>query len=371
MKRKAMLLFVVAALALTGCGNGASTESSAYNKAADSFDSWSEGFDGYETSEDGMAETGQEASGQYEQKLIRTYSYTFETLEFDSSMQFIDQKVSEYGGYIESSETSGSTNRRAYLTIRIPEQKCDAFLNEAGSIGEIIYKSSSSEDITLNYYDTTAKLESLNTQRERLLELLENAASLDDVVSLEQHLSDVEYEINRYTTMLKVYDNKVDYVTISFTVNEVQQIQVVEDDSFLTQIRKGLAGNTSAVINGLMDFVIFLITGIPYFIIIGIVVAIVAWIVKKVKKSKAKKRAAQPYNAGAGYYMPPYGMPQGGATPQQTAAPQGGATPQQEKAPLGGAASQQATVPQGVEPPQRATSQQEAAPQTGSPDNNK
>ncbi len=366
MKRKAMLLFVVAALALTGCGNGASTESSAYNKAADSSDSWSEGFDGYETSDDGMAETGQEASGQYEQKLIRTYSYTFETLEFDSSMQFIDQKVSEYGGYIESSETSGSTNRRAYLTIRIPEQKCDAFLNEAGSIGEVIYKSSSSEDITLNYYDTTAKLESLNTQRERLLELLENAASLDDVVSLEQHLSDVEYEINRYTTMLKVYDNKVDYVTISFTVNEVQQIQVVEDDSFLTQIRKGLAGNTSAVINGLMDFVIFLITGIPYFIIIGIVVAIVVWIVKKVKKSKAKKRAAQPYNAGAGYYMPPYGMPQGGTAPQQATAQQ------QPTTPLGGAASQQATVPQGVEPQQQATaSQQEAASQTGSPDNNK
>ena len=367
MKRKAMLLFIVAALALTGCGNGAATESSAYNKAADSSDSWSEGFDGYETSEDGMAETGQEASGQYEQKLIRTYSYTFETLEFDSSMQFIDQKVSEYGGYIESSETSGSTNRHAYLTIRIPEQKCDAFLNEAGSIGEIIYKSSSSEDITLNYYDTAAKLESLNTQRERLLELLENAASLDDVVSLEQHLSDVEYEINRYTTMLKVYDNKVDYVTISFTINEVQQIQVVEDDSFLTQIKKGLAGNTSAVINGLMDFVIFLITGIPYFIIIGIVVVIVVWIVKKVKKSKAKKRAAEPYNAGAGCYMPPYGMPQGGAAQQQTTAPQQATAPQRQTT-----APQQATAPQQQTTPQDgATPQQDVAPQTGSPDNKK
>lgn len=365
MKRKAMLLFVVAALALSGCGSGSSTESSAYNKAADTSDIWSEGFDGYETADDGMTDAGAVASGQYEQKLIRTYSYTFETLKFDFSMQFIDQKVSEYGGYIESSETSGSTNRHAYLTIRIPEQKCDAFLNEAGSIGEIIYKSSSSEDITLNYYDTTAKLESLNTQRERLLELLENAASLEDVVSLEQHLSDVEYEINRYTTMLKVYDNKVDYVTISFTVDEVQQIQVVEDDSFLTQIRKGLAGNTSAVINGLMDFVIFLITGIPYFIIIVIVVAIVICIVKKVKKSKAKKRTAQPYNAGTGYYMPAYGMPQGGATPQQPTTP------------LEGAASQQATVPQGVKPPQQATAPQGAAPkqttapQTGSPDNNK
>ncbi len=239
-------------------------------------------------------------------------------------------------------------------------------MNEAGSIGEIIYKSSSSEDITLNYYDTAAKLESLNTQRERLLELLENAASLDDVVSLEQHLSDVEYEINRYTTMLKVYDNKVDYVTISFTINEVQQIQVVEDDSFLTQIRKGLAGNTSAVINGLMDFVIFLITGIPYFIIIGIVVVIVVWIVKKVKKSKAKKRASEPYNAGAGCYMPPYGMPQGGAAPQQQTTPQGGAAQQRTTAPQQATAPQQQTTPQ-----DGATPQQDAAPQTGSPDNKK
>ena len=64
---------------------------------------------------------------------------------------------------------------------------------------------------------------------------------------------------------------------------------MVEDDSFWTQIRKGFTSNTSAVINGLMNFVIFLITGIPYFIIIGIIVFIVVLIVKKAKKSRKKK----------------------------------------------------------------------------------
>lgn len=317
MKNRAILLMATAALVLTGCGNGAATDSASYNKSADSLtsDSWSEGFEDYETdSADSAADQGGEESSEYGQKLIYTYSYTFETLEFDASMAYIEQKVSEYGGYIESSETDGSTSRYAYLTIRIPEKKCSAFLDETGSIGEIIHKSSSSEDITLNYYDTAARLESLNTQRERLLELLEGATSLDDVVSLEQHLSDVEYEINRYTTMLRVYDNKVDYVTINFTINEVQQIQVVEDDSFWTQIRKGFTSNTSAVINGLMNFVIFLITGIPYFIIIGIIVFIVVLIVKKAKKSRKKKEEENPdrfRNAGPGYYVPPYGMPQG------------------------------------------------------------
>lgn len=294
MKKRMLVLAMVVMVTFTGCGNSKESNSMTYDSAAsESFtESWDGGFvtTENEISAEGTAsEDMPEVEQPYEQKLIRTYDYSFETLEFDASMAYVEQKVAEYGGYIESSETSGNTHRYATLTLRIPKKKSDSFLKEVGEIGEIIYKSSSTEDVTLNYYDTTARLESLNTQHERLLSLLENAMSLEDVVALEAQLSEVEYEINRYTTMLRVYDNKIDYTTIRLSIREVEQIQVVEDDSFWMQIKKGFSGNTATVVNGLMDFVIFLITGIPFFLVIGVVAVILFFVVKKIKKSSEKK----------------------------------------------------------------------------------
>lgn len=295
MKKSMWIVVLAASLCLTGCGAGTDKFSSAADSVTNNMatDSWDEGFLEYEVADDAVEEetasTTQESSQEYSQKLIRTYRYSFETLDFDKSISFIEKKVSEYDGYIENSETSGSSHRYASLMLRIPQERADAFLSEVGSIGEIIYKSSSSEDITLNYYDTAAKLESLHTQHDRLLELLEQAASLEDIVVLETKLTDVEYEIDRYATMLRVYDNKVDYVTIHMDINEVTQIQVVEDDSVWTQIKKGLAQNTMDVIDGFVGFFILIVTGIPYFIVLGVFVLAVVLVIKKVRKARKNK----------------------------------------------------------------------------------
>jgi hypothetical protein len=304
MKKGYLALAAVAALALPGCGGTAvSDETTSAVASYDTAESWDGGFSDYEVEESAgtsdLAASDVSASAQvssdgsseqYEQKLVRTYTYNFETLEFDASMAYVEQKVAEYGGYIEASESSGSRNRYATLTIRIPQEKRDAFLNETGEIGEIIYQSSSSENISTSYYDTKSRLASLNTQHERLLELLAEAQSLDDVFALNSQLADVEYDIDRYTTMLRVYDNKVDYVTINFTIREVQQIQAAEDDTFWTQIQKGFTSNTADVINGLMSVVLFLVTGIPYFLVLGVLVLVIVLIVRRIRKAVAARK---------------------------------------------------------------------------------
>ena len=175
------------------------------------------------------------------------------------------------------------------MKIRIPEKKAEVFLKDAGQIGEVIQKSESTEDITLNYYDAKARLDSLKTQHARLLELLEKAESLEDVVALESHLSEVEYQIDSYASNLKVNDNLVDYVTITINLEEVTQIQVVEEDGFLKKIGKGFWRNTEDVLDGILSFIIFMITAIPYFIVLGIIAGVVCVVVRIFKKRKAKK----------------------------------------------------------------------------------
>ena len=59
---------------------------------------------------------------------------------------------------------------------------------------------------------------SLEIEQERLWALLEKADSLDAVVALEARLSEIRYELESYTSQLRLYDNQVDYSTVSIYI---------------------------------------------------------------------------------------------------------------------------------------------------------
>ena len=302
MKKKGLIVLLCSvSLVLGACGQGSSDKYAASTMNEDSVMNAAGAMDydaGYSEETADMVEEEAKEEGEssnsgkdsdYSQKLIRTYDYSFETVDFDKSINYINEQVAKNQGYIEESSTYGKSNRSAYMKIRIPEKKAEVFLKDAGQIGEVIQKSESTEDITLNYYDAKARLDSLKTQHARLLELLEKAESLEDVVALESHLSEVEYQIDSYASKLKVYDNLVDYVTITINLEEVTQIQVVEEDGFLKKIGKGFWRNTEDVLDGILSFIIFMITAIPYFIVLGIIAGVVCVVVRIFKKRKAKK----------------------------------------------------------------------------------
>lgn len=305
MKRKSLMVLITSmALVLGACGGSYDkSESVSTSQSMDMAEDAGLSYNGYEeeyTAEDtadmkdgateGSSISKDAGTSEYSQKLIRNYSYSFETTDFDKSISFIEEQVTKYKGYIESSDTYGSSRKSSNMTIRIPEKNANAFINETGQIGEVIQKSESTEDITLKYYDTKSRLESLKTQHARILELLEKAETLEDVVSLEEHLSDIEYQIDSYGSQIKVYDNLVNYVTINIDIREVSQIQVVEEDTFWAKITKGFSRNTEDVLAGVIAFIVFLVTSIPYFVVIGIFVGVITAIVKMIGKKNRKRK---------------------------------------------------------------------------------
>ena len=64
------------------------------------------------------------------------------------------------------------------------------------------------------YYDTQAELNALRTQEERLLDLLEQAQSLDDILKLEEQLGTIRTKIEKLTTRLNQLNNLVNFATM-------------------------------------------------------------------------------------------------------------------------------------------------------------
>lgn len=227
------------------------------------------------------------------QKLIKTVSLSMETKEFDPLLENIRSKVEELGGYIESSEISGSSyysvqeNRYAWLTLRIPADKLEGFVTVVSELGNVTSKNESVEDITLQYVDVEGRKQALETEQARLLELLERAETMEDIIAIESRLSEVRYELQSYGSTLRTYDNQVNYSTVSIRISEVERVTpVIEKRTFLEEIQYRLSDNLYDIGQGIRNFVIWFISSLPYLIIWAAVIAVLVLVARKIIRKK-------------------------------------------------------------------------------------
>ena len=231
---------------------------------------------------------------QTNRKLIRTAYLTVESTEFDSLLENINQSVAALGGYLEQSETSGSSilaslnsRRDAYMVARIPSDKLDQFITQVGEQGNITSKSESTQDVTLQYSDMESRKKSLTIEQERIWALLEKADTLEAVIALESRLSEIRYQLESFESQLRLYDNQVDFSTVTLNIGEVQVFTPTSPDSVLARIEKGFSRNLTGVCSALVNFFVWFVSSIPVLVLLGVIIMIILLIVRGIiKKNK-------------------------------------------------------------------------------------
>ena len=160
-------------------------------------------------------------------KWVITMNLTAETEDLDAALTQLSAKIQELNGYVESQSITGSStasrSRYAYLTIRVPAEQVDQFAEDVSGMTNLVSTSRRVEDITLSYTDTEGRLNALKTEEARLLELMEQAETMSDLLDIEERLTEVRYQLENYTSTLRLYDNQVDYATVELRVNEVEK----------------------------------------------------------------------------------------------------------------------------------------------------
>lgn len=222
------------------------------------------------------------------QKLIKTVALSMETKEFDSLLESIRGKVEELGGYIESSEISGSSyystydSRYAFLTLRIPSDKLDGFVIIVSDLGNVTSKNEAVQDITLQYVDVESHKKALETEQNRLLELLEQAESMEDIITIESRLSQVRYELQSYGSTLRTYDNQVSYSTVEIDIREVERVTpIVEERTFFEEISYRFSDNLYDIGWGARGFAIWFVSSLPYLAIWALVIVALVRLARK------------------------------------------------------------------------------------------
>lgn len=229
-----------------------------------------------------------------DRKLITTVRIEAETRDYDSFLSWLEGKLAEAGGYIENSEMwSYEENRRnCHLKLRVPAEKLDGLLASMGENCNVLNKSVSQEDVTLNYVDTQSHRDALRVEQERLLELLERAETLEDIIALEDRLTNVRYELQNYESALRVLDSQVDHSTVELSLQEVRKLTEPTPESFGSRAWTGLKENARDIGHFFQELGLFLIVHLPTLLLLG-AVALVIWLATIKPRRRARERRRQ------------------------------------------------------------------------------
>ncbi|MDE7266266.1 MAG: DUF4349 domain-containing protein, partial [Lachnospiraceae bacterium] len=177
-----------------------------------------------------------------EEKLVYHCNLSIETLDYAGTMKSVKEAIAQYGGVIQSeNETDSSYNwyyedyhktqgtMRNYIEVRVPSANYDSFVSSLDGVGKITSKSTSIDNISQQYYDTTTQIDALKIQEKNLLAMMEQCDTIEDMLTVQERLTTVQYELNRLQTNKRYMDVDVAYSYVNINIEEVMEFRIDEE----------------------------------------------------------------------------------------------------------------------------------------------
>lgn len=242
-----------------------------------------------------------------ERKIIRNYQLSGETLTYEESLAALKDKIAACGGYVEQSSEQDrsyySDNLRyARLVIRIPEKRSEEFLKGIGGLINLTRCEETTEDVTLTYVDIESRVNALRAEETALLAMLEKAEDVGTLITIQDRLSQLRYEIESYRSRLNKLDNLVSYCTFTVSLSEVADFTKIpeKDQTVWQEIGEKFKQSLEDVGYGLRCFFVWFVGNLPHIVAWLVVVALIVLVIvllcrggKKRRAKRAAKKAAK------------------------------------------------------------------------------
>lgn len=198
----------------------------------------------------------------------------------------IDHIVLELGGYVDSAQSAdlASASPTMDISLRVPVDQFDAALEKFESLGDRMSKTVSSEDVTGQIVDLDARLETMKAEEETYRNLLRAARQLDNVITLQDKLTQVRGEIESMAAQRKTLGGLAAFSTV--TVHLLQSAEAVappSDPNWLAQVWGQSTTTASAAGRTIMGLLVWLAVFSPFWAPI----LVIGWRLAKPRKVSA------------------------------------------------------------------------------------
>lgn len=233
-----------------------------------------------------------------DRRLIYTVTMQIETYTFETDYAKIVSDVSGLGGYVSNEYTYGTkpekygdSGRQSTLTVKIPIAKLEGFLSSLDQFEQVVSKNMQVQDTTDSYYDTETRISLLEEQYTKLEGYLKAAVTVEDMLSIQDKMSDILYQLDTLKGQIRNLDNLILYSTVTINLNERVRAENVatSSESLGKRIKEAFTSSIKGLGVFFEGFVIVFAGALPVLAILGAIAAIVVVIVKITLKYKKKK----------------------------------------------------------------------------------
>ena len=156
------------------------------------------------------AEVSESPEAQSARQLIVESWITLEVKDIDATVRRVESLASQSGGWVESAEVFGDAGyRSATVRIRVPADRLTNGVESLRALGRATDEGVSSTDVTDRIIDNEARLTAWYAQEERLVTLLENAPTVEDIIQIEQRIAQVRFDIEHVEASQRNLTNRV------------------------------------------------------------------------------------------------------------------------------------------------------------------
>jgi hypothetical protein len=306
-------LIIIAALFLAACGSSsrsAQTTDSYAGGAPSAPQAYQEAMPAPTAGISDQATVSNSASGapaaQVERIVIQNADLSIVVSDVEGRMKNIQVMAQQMGGYVVSSNLYQSyTNANvqvpeAQIVIRVPSGKLEDALNQIKKdIVEVQNETRTGQDVTAEYVDLKSRLKNYEAAEAQLNDILKNATSTEDVVSIFNQLVYYREQIEVVKGQIKYYDEAAALSAISVRIVAEETVQPLVIGKWEP---KGVAlkavQDLIDFLKGFVEFLIrFVIYTLPVWIMIGVPLYLVfiglRALFRKMRGSKVKKEQPQ------------------------------------------------------------------------------
>lgn len=235
-----------------------------------------------------------ELGGITERRVIKRAEITVDVEDAVETSAHIAARAEALGGYVSGSSVGRNREGRneARVTVRVPADQFTALVEEIEKLGTLMSRQISSTDVTEEYVDLDARISNLKHQEKRLLEIVSQAKTVEDLLKVEKEIERVRGEIESLTGRLNLLKNQTDYATINVYLRSTPLagagISTSGMEGLWGRAVRALYNSLTVLIEGVGRAVVALFAALPYLAL----VALAGWAAWRLNRRRPLLRRA-------------------------------------------------------------------------------
>lgn len=194
--------------------------------------------------------------------------------------------------------SQGNVALQAYVTVRVPADKYQAFVDDAAKLGRVLWQGENTSDVTQQHVDLSARLTNLRAEEARLREFFTKAKNVTEMLQIEAELSRVRGEIESMAAQVAYLERQAAMATVNIELAEPKPL--VRPTGTDWGVAKAFTDSIRAFVGTLNVLIVMLGPALALGVFIVLPVFLIVRYLVKRSHRRARPAAAPPEEPASG-----------------------------------------------------------------------